>query len=94
MVSFFICADDNDNEEHQPREMGRKQKGKSVDKAEDRAKQTRNIGAANRGKVSMKYLYLTSFSKLIIIHICLNESNINRFAGKLMFSILFIIIIF
>lgn len=74
--------------------MGRKQKGKSVDKAEDRAKQTRNIGAANRGKVSMKYLYLTSFSKLIIIHICLNESNINRFAGKLMFSILFIIIIF
>lgn len=44
--------DDNDNEEHQPREMGRKQKRKSVDKAEDRAKQTRNIGAANRGKVT------------------------------------------
>lgn len=50
----MICADDNDNEEDQPREMGRRRKGKSDDRAEDRAKQTRNTGEANRGKVSMK----------------------------------------
>lgn len=50
----MICADDNDNEEDQPSEIERKRKGKSVDRAEDRAKQTRNTSVANRGKVSMK----------------------------------------
>uniref|UniRef100_K1P5Q1 Crossover junction endonuclease MUS81 n=1 Tax=Magallana gigas TaxID=29159 RepID=K1P5Q1_MAGGI len=48
----FRNLDDNENEEHQPREMGRKQKGKKVDRAEDRAKQSKNTGAANRGKVT------------------------------------------
>lgn len=34
----MICVDDNDNEEDQLREIGRKRKGKSVDRVEDRVK--------------------------------------------------------
>lgn len=34
----MICVDDNDNEEDQLREIGKKWKGKSVDRVEDRVK--------------------------------------------------------